>query len=144
MLSEERFWSKVNKTDTCWLWLGCKIKSGYGQSVWNGKVQNAHRVAYQLARGEIPAGMFVCHHCDVKVCVNPDHLFLGTPKQNSEDACKKGLHRKGSSHGASKLKETDVKEILTSTESSRVLGKRFGVDHMVILRIKRRVAWRHV
>ena len=82
----DRFWSKVNKTDTCWLWVGGKLYTGQGQfSTPNGTVL-AHRFSYELINGKIPDKIKVLHKCDVSFCVNPDHLFLGTDTDNMQDA----------------------------------------------------------
>lgn len=112
---EERFLTKVRKTDSCWIWTGSKSKKGYGH-IRVGNEQQAHRVSYLLFKGEIPDGLYVCHRCNNKQCVNPDHLYLGTNQQNIIDAFHDGLfaNRKtarGSKAGHAKLTNDQVKEI---------------------------------
>ena len=87
---EQRFWTKVQKSDGCWLWTATKTK-GYGMIEGPNRVpMQAHRVAWRLTFGEIPPGLSVLHHCDVPLCVNPAHLWLGTQKENLQDAERKG------------------------------------------------------
>jgi len=73
----------------CWVWVGTCSKSGYGIIKINNKLRPAHRISYELYRGIIPEKMFVCHHCDIPSCINPNHLFIGTQKDNISDCIKK-------------------------------------------------------
>lgn len=85
-----KFWAKVDKTDSCWLWTGCKSPRGYGVVGVGGKAQRAHRFSWTLHNGPIPNGMVVMHTCDTPLCVNPSHLKLGSQKDNILDAARKG------------------------------------------------------
>lgn len=86
----DRFLSKINKTDTCWLWTATKNHRGYGQFVYGKSAIQAHRFSYMIFCGPIPDGIFVCHACDVRECVNPEHLWLGTAQENTQDSMRKG------------------------------------------------------
>jgi HNH endonuclease len=147
----ERFWSKVQKTDGCWLWLGRKIHTGYGQfDVTTNIVEMAHRIAWQLTNGTIPKGLKVLHRCDCRACVRPDHLFLGTQAENVADCESKGRgnHPKGEQQGQSKLTEAQVREIRQLYQPWKmpyyVLGKRYGVSAQVIFSVVKRKTWKHL
>lgn len=159
---EERFLKHINKTETCWEWIGSKNKHGYGRFYANGMLKRAHRVAYELWRTTIPEGLIVRHMCDNPSCVNPDHLELGTQRDNMNDMTERNRQAKGDKSGArlhpekvargdkhysAKLTEDDVKEILilrdfdfTQTE----LAKRFNVSQATIGYILRGDTWKHI
>lgn len=85
MSHAERFWAKADKSGDCWTWTGVKSGRGYGNFKLAGSMRQAHRVAYELANGPIPPGMFIDHTCHTKHCVRPEHLRLATNKQNMEN-----------------------------------------------------------
>lgn len=89
----DAFWAKVNKTDGCWLWTATKTTSGYGRISFRGQLYMAHRLMCAVINGgQIPDGLLVLHKCDVRHCVNPEHLFLGTQSENLLDCVAKGRH----------------------------------------------------
>ena len=107
------FFKTINKTSTCWLWTGSILSSGYGRFFINGKSYRAHRYIYELINGEIPIKKVICHKCDIRKCVNPDHLFLGTPKDNVLDMINKGrnVFYSKEMHPQAKLTQKQVDEI---------------------------------
>lgn len=136
---QERFWQKVNKTDSCWLWTGAKLKTGYGSIRIKKKAERAHRIAYQLAVGEIPAGGLILHSCDNKLCVNPSHLKVGDRKENTCEAIERGLHPVGERSKKAKLSNLDVSLIRAGLKegiSGISLAKKFGVCQATISAIK--------
>lgn len=137
----KKFWDKVLKTETCWLWQAAKTDNGYGVFRLNtGKNVVAHRASWEMEHGSIPDGLHVCHHCDVRNCVRPDHLFLGTRNANMFDCFQKGRF-------ASKLKADDVRAIRKS-HSEGVTAKELAAEYKVafsnIHMIIKRQAWKHV
>lgn len=91
----DRFWQYVQKGDGCWLWTSNRHWKGYGQFSYKGKPIYAHRLSWIITSGNIPDGLLVCHRCDNPSCVRPDHLFLGTPEDNTRDMYVKGRARPG-------------------------------------------------
>ena len=127
----------------CWLWGGDISTDGYG-TFWMGKSVRAHRASWELHRGPIPEGMWVLHRWDNRACVNPDHLFLGTHRNNMDDMARKGRAPRGERNGMTKLTEVQALEILSSTERSGLLAQRFGVSSECVRRIRARESWVHL
>lgn len=137
----------VQTSRGCREWTAARSEGGYG--VFNAGPdfpKTAHRLAYHLVHGPVPKGMQVCHRCDNPPCISPDHLFLGTPLENTQDCVRKGRARRASGEAAalSKLTDEAVAEILESNESAAALAKRFGITRANIWYIKQRRTWRHV
>lgn len=155
---EERFWSRVNKTDNCWVWTARVNFKGYGQipvprglTSIAGANQFAHRISWFLAYGPVPDGLCVLHRCDNPPCVRPDHLWLGTRADNNEDMRRKGrTHRPawiGTDVPTAKLTEQQVVEVRALHASGMKqagIANRYGVTPGTINAVVRRRTWRHV
>lgn len=141
---KERFERKVDKSSGCWVWLASLGSTGYGQFSVDNRPRKAHRVSYEMYRGPIPAGIFVCHSCDNRLCVNPDHLFLGTSKDNLQDMASKGRSCHGESRHNAKLTDEKVRFVRNSTQSNRALARLCGVSEAAIRNAKAKRTWRHV
>lgn len=107
-------WVKIDPRTGCWIWIGAKTYWGYGTRTNNGKTRRTHRISYELHIGAIPKGMCVLHSCDNPPCVNPDHLFLGTLKDNSQDMVAKGRSVAGIKNGMCRLQESDIEQMRDS------------------------------
>lgn len=131
----ERFWSKVEKhgPSDCWEWKGCIDERGYGRFNYKGKWGRAHRASFEFEKGEIPEGMVIRHKCDNPRCVKPDHLEIGTQKENVRDKYDRGreFHQRGEHHGNAKLNEAQVMEIrqlLSAGMSQRAIARQFNIS----------------
>jgi len=148
---DEKFWSNCKEQGECLIWTGHINEDGYGQLKRNYKTYRAHRYAWELINGTIPQGMLVCHVCDNRKCANPDHLFLGTYKDNMQDASRKGRlnhknQRKGSQCKQAKLNESQVLVIRQRlvSESISSIAKEYQISVRAIRRIKDRHSWKHI
>lgn len=138
-----KWWSEPNEAG-CWIWGGTITKHGYGQTRdERGVVCRAHRLAYAAFVGD-PGDKHVCHACDVRRCVNPEHLFLGSAKENFADMVRKGRQVKGERASQSKLTAASVRQIRTDSRSIRALARSYGVSTRTIVLIRKRETWKHV
>lgn len=176
--TEEQLWRWVMKTETCWLWVAKATQRGYGTLITGSRTNGtrksirAHRFSWEIHNGPIPEGLFVCHTCDNRLCVNPDHLFLGTHDDNMADMRAKGRSTKGTTRGPlfkirgdkhyshrhpeivrrgeqitnSKLTAEDVIAIRRAgnSVSQAEQGRRYGVSQGLVGMILRRRIWIHV
>lgn len=145
--TEELFWAKVEKGERCWIFKGCKDKWGYGQHGFKARRHQAHRFAYELTYGPIPAGKLIMHSCDVPACVNPAHLSLGTDATNIADAVAKGRATRITRH---KLTEDQVREIRAAyrikgrISNSHELAAKYNVGVGAINGVTSGRTWGHV
>jgi hypothetical protein len=147
---EEKYTPEPNTG--CWLWIGAMAPGGYGKMRIGGRKVTptlAHRVSYALHFGPFPDSLDVLHRCDQPVCVNPDHLFLGTQSDNNADRHRKGRTARGTSARGtqayqSKLTAEEVRLIRSLSGPNRLLAERFGVTRRTIDRVKNRESYRDV
>ena len=158
----DRFWSKVKKTNGCWIWLGGTDKDGYGTFSVNRVNQRAHRYSYMLAGNTLTDDQILCHTCDVPGCINPDHLFPGTHQDNATDRKNKGRYesisgknhyyaktlpkerRRGEQHSMVRINEKQAKEVkvrLDKGEMATSIARSIGVPRHIVYNIKYKTAW---
>lgn len=154
----KRFYDRVDSSagrDACWPWLGCLGTGGYGVFWLRGRNHASHRVMWMLERGEIPAGMFVCHTCDNRRCCNPAHLWIGTSAENTADKVAKNrqargaqtkpeLRARGERQGLAVLTVALVRRIRRSGLTHAALARKLGVAVSNVRNVRTGFTWRHV
>jgi len=142
------FWSRIAKTETCWLWTGALHPAGYGEIRNSSHRLLAHRLSWRIATGKDPGKFLVLHKCNVKLCVRPDHLYLGGHKENLRDRIEEARARGECFRPHHKLTEDQVrqiKEMLATKKLSQVrIGEKFGVKRSTILSIHLGHSWKTV
>ena len=149
---KDRFESKwtPEPNSGCWIWTGCILSNGYGQIHDHQNGQNvklgAHHASWLLHRGKIPSGILVLHKCDTPLCVNPDHLFLGTQKDNAQDRNRKGRNAnvKGTRHPLCRLSPEQIVAIRADKRVQTIIAKDFGISQSHVSAIKNKRFWSHI
>lgn len=145
----ERFDRRVHHEPNtgCFLWGGALMPCGYGCLSIKDTTAMAHRVSLVLVGRIVPDGMFACHTCDVRWCVNPDHLYVGTVQQNINDALRRGRTARGERQGSAVLTAADVvamREMRATGATSKAIGRAFGVSTAQAYRVVTGEDWKHV
>jgi hypothetical protein len=150
MLDPERFWARVSVGDaeSCWEWAEGRTAAGYGETWGGGNVLYTHRVAWELAHGPIPPGMYICHTCDNPPCCNPAHLFVATPQQNVDDKVAKGRQSRGTDIRGARLTEKAVlamRQLYAAGGLRQIdLAAMFGVAKRTVQEVTSGRTWAHV
>ncbi|PCJ39145.1 MAG: hypothetical protein COA71_14610 [SAR86 cluster bacterium] len=146
---QERFEDKIELIpfSTCHWWIGVEGARGYGVVKVQGEQVSTHRFAYELYKGPIPKDLCVLHHCDNKLCCNPQHLFLGTIADNNRDKCEKDRQTKGEENGDAKLTTEEVLEIRSLRSKGytcQSIGDMYDICRQHVSSICRKKAWKHL
>lgn len=148
MVDDAAFWAKVNQSDDGhWYWLGTKNWSGYGNLLRDGKRIYAHRYAYILLNGPLPPKACLLHSCDIRHCVRPDHLRIGSRRENSLEMVERGRSQKGESHSGAILTEDAIKAIFACRQAGltqKRIATAFGVSRQEIGLILAGKRWGHI
>lgn len=137
----------VDELTSCWVWQRNVQQNGYGHMKYSGSAQGTHRISWDLHNGQIPQGLCVLHTCDNRACVNPDHLFLGTTKDNVADKIRKGRHARGERVNTAKLTEAHVMKMYKRFDEGAgcpTVGREFGVTTTMAWNIKTGKSWSHL
>lgn len=141
-LQNRIFANSIPVTETgCWLWLLAVDKDGYGLITIDGKSKRVHRLSYEIFKGDIPEKMLVLHSCDMPSCVNPEHLKIGTHKDNYNDMESRGRHPHDPSHH-SKLNELQVRAIHASNEPLKSIARKFNITIRQVIKIRKCERWK--
>jgi len=145
MAARLELFAATQGADECWLWTGRIGIGGYGiiQAIKPYRVF-AHRAAWEVVHGPIPDGLKILHVCDVRNCINPKHLFLGTMADNSADMVKKGRSIRGEQRWNAKLTPALVRDIRAAEGSQSTIAKRFGISRSYAGALRARVGWKHL
>lgn len=146
---ESRLWSKVEKTDDCWLWVGAVAGGRPGNRYGvigetRDKMVYVHRLSWEMHHGPIPDGRQVLHRCDTPLCVRPDHLFLGSLRDNMADMVAKNRQASGERNANHRLTAEDIRAIRESDEDQPTTARRYGISQPTVSNIRRRVTWASV
>ena len=150
---EQRLEGKWREDENgCHIWTGTKNGDGYGELRFGKHIRKVHRLRYAHTYGPIPEWLLCCHKCNVKACINPEHIYLGTDQQNADDSKRAGTHlikRRGTDHHNTTLGEADVLEIrrlyAAGSRTTRAeLARLFNVTTATIGNIVNRKTWRHI
>jgi hypothetical protein len=155
--AEHRFWSRVNKEGPlhphlgrCWVWLASVGTHGYGQLSVGGRPATVHTYSWKLHRGPTPNELYVLHSCDIKLCVNPSHLFLGTFQDNMDDRDGKGRQPFGEKNGQAILTDQIVIELrrrycpYSRTDGCAAMAKDLGLAGSTVREAIKGIKWRHL
>ena len=137
-----RLLKSVASFDGCWTWT--RYAQRYAQIHWQGRIYGAHVASYIVHKGPVPKGKCVLHTCDNPLCINPEHLWLGTSAENTADKVRKGRQVKGDKTRFCKLTPDDVMAVRAATGSQRAIARQFGVCKATVAAIRYRKSWKHV
>jgi hypothetical protein len=144
----ERLERHTRQEGECRVWTGARDGGGYGKIKVDGSFLRVHRLVWVETNGPIPAGLFVCHKCDVPTCINPAHLWLGPPAANTADMWAKGRGRsrasKGRANGQAKLTDDQVRAIRAAAGTQKVIAAQYGVNQTRVSQIRLGKSWSHV